>query len=139
MDPLSLTASAIAVATLAAQVGSTLTRIQNFPGRLQATKNELTNLGGVLPYIETVLAERKNAQVTDHSLDILHSLIAQIESKLRELERVLIRLQGLPSAPRKPIVVAANWMKERGNIQMIQEDLRAMKINLSMYQGTANS
>jgi hypothetical protein len=69
----------------------------------------------------------------DHSLDILYSLIVRIESKLRELKRLIIRLQGLPFAPRKPVVVAANWMKERGKNQMIQEDLRAMKINLSMY------
>ncbi len=139
MDPLSVTASAIAVATLAAQVGSTISRVREFSGRMQATKNELTDLGAVLRYIATVLAERKNSQVTDHSLDILHSLIARIDSKLRELESLLIRLQGLPSAPRKPIVVAANWIKERGKIQMIQEDLRAMKINLNIYQGTANS
>ena len=59
---------------------------------------------------------------TDHSLDILYSLIARIESKPRELKRLLIRLQGLPFVPRKPIVVAANWMKERGKNQMIQED-----------------
>jgi chromosomal replication initiation ATPase DnaA len=54
------------------------------------------------------LAERKHAHITDHSLDILHSLMARIESNLRELERLLIRLQGLPSALKKPIVIAAN-------------------------------
>jgi hypothetical protein len=78
MDILSVTASAIAVAILAAQVGSTISRIRHFPGRLQATKNELTDLGGVLWYIATFLAERKHAQVIDHLLHILHSQIARI-------------------------------------------------------------
>jgi hypothetical protein len=137
MDPLSVAASCIAVATLAANVGSTLMKLR--VGNVQAMKNQVTDLGGVLRHVAVVLRERQQNNITDESLALLQHHLAQTESKLKEVDCLLIHIIGPPNNPRKSVGKAAIWLKEKGKLQSLQQDLRVLKSNLNMAMGSSHS
>jgi hypothetical protein len=106
---------------------------------LQAMKNQVTDLGGVLRHVAVVLSERQQNNITDESLALLQHHLAQTESKLKEVDCLLIRIIGPPGNPRKSVGKAAIWLKEKGKLQLLQQDLRVLKSNLNMAMGSSHS
>jgi enamine deaminase RidA (YjgF/YER057c/UK114 family) len=73
MDPISVTASVIAVATLAAQIAAALsdlrTLCKQLPGRLHALSNEVSDVEVVLIQVAKVIEERSCSPIATAETD----------------------------------------------------------------------
>ena len=139
-EPLSLVASIIAVATVAAQITSTLSKLRvicELPGRLHALSNELTDLQVVLRHVGTTVDDG-TAQPSEEKETILQ-LLQRAESKLSELNVIIQRLTVSCVSKGKCVVRAATWWKEKPQLQALQEDLHEIKASLNMLLGVSNS
>ncbi|MCJ1384210.1 hypothetical protein MMC17_007326 [Xylographa soralifera] len=96
MDPLSISASAIAIAALATQVCKALARLREncktLPGRLHALNNEVADIKSVLCQVASVIQER--ASVLDSNIEQMKisQLLEQAEAKLKELKEIVNHL-----------------------------------------------
>ena len=139
-DPLSLAASVIAVATVAAQISKAITKLRVFnelPGRLQALKNEITDLEVVLHHMHSLVEERKVMPRADQAS--LVSLLERANLKLRELATVIDRIGVSCVGGGKLVNRAASWWKEKPRVQALQDDIREVKGNLNILLGASNS
>ncbi|MCJ1372457.1 hypothetical protein MMC20_003681 [Loxospora ochrophaea] len=140
MDPLSLAASVIAVATVAAQTCKAFLRLRALhkaiPGRLHALNNEAVDVEIVLYQVATVIRERESLASTIPSIDneqehIKH-LLKQAYSKLNELKAIVNRLCD-SCANSKPFDFRGyKWQKEQDRLQALQNDIKSIKCNLNI-------
>lgn len=141
MDPLSITASAIAVATLAGQVctlfGELRLLYRSLPGRLAALNNEVADLQIVLYEIASLLEKRAVLPESKHSP--LPHLLRQANTKLCELQLIVARLRVSRRDARHPLQPINMLRKEQGQLQSLQEDIRSIKCNLNILLGASNS
>ncbi len=91
MDPLSIAAGAIAVATLAAKTCSALADLRSLcrslPGRLHALNNEVADLQLVLFQLASLIKER--ACLPESGQSTIPHLLKQAETRLIELESIV--------------------------------------------------
>lgn len=143
MDPLSLTASIIAVATLAAQCAKALSALREasktLPGRLHALNNEVTDLQAVLADVTTLLDERENCRITSKEQNSIPHIAAQLSIKLTELKSIVESLTVSCSRSRIPLVRARAWTKVQGKLLSLQEDIKSAKSRLNVLLGASNS
>lgn len=143
MDPLSLAASVIAVATVSAQVCTALSKLRSLckslPGRLHAINNEVADLELVLTQVATILKERGALLGSKQSIEAIPHLLKQAKTKLDSLATLIDRLIAATSKSKIPLVVATIWRKEQGNVQTLQEDIRTIKSSLNILLGASNS
>ncbi|KAF2106429.1 hypothetical protein BDV96DRAFT_590919 [Lophiotrema nucula] len=141
MDPLSITASVITVATLACQVctrfGELRSLCRGLPGRLAAVNNEVADLEIVLYEIASLLEKR--AALPDSKQSPLPHLLKQASTKLHELDVVVARLRASCRDGRHPLLAANMSRKEQGPLMSLQEDIRSIKCNLNILLGASNS
>lgn len=139
-DPLSLAASIIAVVTVAAQTSKAIAKLRvlnELPSRLQALKNEVTDLEVVLHQIHLLIEERKIMSDTDQAS--LAHLLERARVKLLELSTVIDRISRSCIGRGKLVNRAASWWKEKSRIQILQDDIRVVKGNLNIILGASNS
>jgi hypothetical protein len=145
MDPLSVTASVIAVAALAADIAAALsdlrTLCKQLPGRVHALSNEVSDIEVVLFQVAKVIKERScspiPAEETDHTT--IPHLLRKAETKLNELKSII---DGLAAASQRNNVLifrAGLWRKEQPRLQALQEDIKAIKSSLNVILGASNS
>lgn len=143
MDPLSLAASVITVASLAASTCSAISRLRSLakglPGRLHAVGNEVADLELVLTEVATLLKERTNLLRSEQPLESIPHLLTQAEIKLKELNAILDRLTAASTNSKVPLLGASIWRKEHGRLQTLQEEIRSVKSNLNILLGASNS
>ncbi|RYO91879.1 hypothetical protein DL762_001959 [Monosporascus cannonballus] len=143
MDPLSLAASVITVASLAASTCSTISELRSLckglPGRLHAVSNEVADLELVLMEVATLLRERAALLGSQQSMGAIRYLLIQAKTKLKELDAVLDRLTAASVNYKVPLVGASIWRKEQGRLQMLQDDIRTFKSSLNILLGASNS
>jgi hypothetical protein len=141
MDPLSITASVIAVATFAAQICSAFQDLRNLckslPGRLHALNNEVADLELVLFQIAS-LAEQRACLPNNIEFAIPHQL-KQAKARLTELENLLRTFSKAYQDTKNPLVGARLWRKESEKIKSLQESIQSVKGNLIIMLGAANS
>jgi len=141
MDPLSVTASVIAIATLASQVCTTFGELRSLcgslPGRLAAVNNEVADLEIVLYEIASLVEKR--AALPDSEQSPLPHLLKQANTKLYELEAIVARLRTSCREARYPLATANMLRKGQGPLKSLQEDLRSIKCNLNILLGASNS
>ena len=140
MDPLSLTASVIAVATVAAQIGSVFAelrkRCRELPGRLHALNNEVADIEVVLYQVAAALNDRSSLPARDQTA--IPHLLKQAKAKLSELNEIIGRLAA--ACDRKKVFLrASTWRKEQPKLQALQEDIKAVKCSLNIMLGASNS
>ena len=91
MDPLSLTASVIAVATVAAKIGSVFAELRKhcieLPGRLHALNNEVADIEVVLYQVAAVVNDRSSLPASDQIA--IPRLLKQAKTKLSELNEIM--------------------------------------------------
>ena len=96
MDPLSLTASVIAVATLAAQTYNAFAKLRGLhkaiPGRLHALNNEAVDIELALHQVTAVVREREVLQPREPEQANIKHLVKQAKINLNELRAVVNRL-----------------------------------------------
>ncbi|KAL9080470.1 MAG: hypothetical protein Q9157_000784 [Trypethelium eluteriae] len=143
MDPLSLTASIIAVATLAGQTCQGFIKLRGLhksvPGRVHALHNEVVDLKVVLHQLADVTRDREVLlSSTPERADIEH-LLKRAESKLTELDAVNSRLVKACIETKIPIFRGPRWQKEQAKIQTLQDEIKSVKSSLNVILGASNS
>lgn len=126
MDPLSLTASVIAVIGAASRIASGLKRIidlRKAPAVLLALNNEVSDLQLILAQLES-LAPSRTARDADQSLLQNTTLV---KAKLQELEiiiyaRLIAKSGGLNRAA---------WLLAQDKVETIRKDIRLLRVNIS--------
>lgn len=141
MDPLSLAASVITVASLAASTCSAIAELRSLckglPGRLHAVTNEVADLELVLTQVAALLKER--ATLPSSALDPIPHLLNRARNKLQELAAIVDRLKAVSRNSKLPLLGAKAWRKEHGHLQTLQDDIRTVKSNLNVLLGASNS
>jgi len=144
-DPLSLTASVVAVATVAAQIAGALAELRRLckqlPGRLHALSNEVSDIEVVLFQVDKVIEERSSSPIptaeTDHTT--IPQLLKNAEAKLNELKSIIDSLAVSSRRNNVAIFRAGLWRKEQSRVQALQEDIKAIKSSLNVILGASNS
>ncbi|KAK8175049.1 ankyrin repeat-containing domain protein [Phyllosticta citrichinensis] len=133
MDPLSIAASAIAVATLAKQICGAFSEMRStsrsLPGRLHALNNEVADLE--FAQRRVVLPDSKHSTIPHH--------VCQASSKLRELQNIVERLSATSRENKACCFLVHVWQKEKGKLLVLQDDIRSIKCNLNIVLGASNS
>lgn len=141
MDPLSAAASAIAVATFAAQICSALSELrslcQSLPGRLHAVNNEVADLELVLFQVAALIKGR--ACLPESKQSAIPHLLKQASAKLVELKSIVDRLAITCRNSKIPLLGANAWRKEQRKLEELQDDIRTVKCSLNIMLGASNS
>ncbi|KAI9750457.1 MAG: hypothetical protein M4579_006462, partial [Chaenotheca gracillima] len=141
MDPISVVASAIAVATLAGQICTAFANLRSLcrslPGRLHALNNEVADLEIVL--LELASLVEKRTHLPDRKQSAIPHLLRQANTKLLELQNLVGRLRSTSEDTRFPLVTAHVFRREQTNLQRLQEDIRSVRCNLNILLGASNS
>ena len=140
MDPISITASVIAIATLAAQVGTAFAELRKdcteLPARLHALNNEVADIAFVLHQVAAVLEERNCLSDSDKAS--IPTLLSQADVKLQELRDILDQFRGT-CVTRRVLLRASVWRKWQPKLQVLQSDIREIKCSLNVLLGASNS
>ena len=140
-DPLSVTASVIALATAAAQISKAISRLRHFgevPGRVYILKNEVSDLEVVLRQVGQALEQHSLAVDNEHGS--LEPLLLRAKGHLTDLARALERIANACAGGKVKIISkTAIWWKEKSLFEGFQKDLRSVKATLNLMLGAANS
>ena len=145
MDPLSITTSAITVATLAAKTCSAFAQLRSIcktlPGRLHAINNEVADIEVVCYQVAAVLDERVWLLPTGHGNTHAHvrQLLRQTNVKLRELKGIVDQLITTCDRSKIAIFAVQAWKREQGRLHALQEDIKTVKCTLNIMLGASNS
>lgn len=143
MDPLSITTSMIALATLAKQVTNVLAGIRNdwesLPGRIHALSNEIQDFSVVLHQIAIAVEERKVSCWDGPDESTLPGLLARGETALLDLKGVLENLLSAGTRKREAIPRIRLWRREQGRISALQNDVKQVKSSMNLLLGASNS
>ena len=143
MDPLSLTASVIAVATLAAQTCNTFAKLRGLhkaiPGRLHALNNEVVDIELVLYQVAAVVREREVLLPREHEQDDIEHLVEQAKTKLDELRAIVNRLCDTCIDTKLSPFRGYRWHKEQERLQGLQNGINSVKCSLNIILGASHS
>lgn len=141
MDPISIAASAITVATLAAKTCSAVANLrsvcQSLPGRLHALNNEVADLELVLFQLASLIKERDCLPESRPST--IPYILNQASDKLTELKNIVRRHAIHCEKTKVSLTAASAWRKDQSKLQQLQEDIRAVKCSLNIMLGASNS
>lgn len=142
MDPLSIAASAITVAALAASTCQAFVELRtlckSLPGRLHALSNEVTDINVVLIQVASVFNERACSIADNQQQTILH-LLEQAEAKLGKLQKIVQELANTCDRAKLSVLQAHAWRKEQPKLRVLQEDIKTVKCSLNIALGASNS
>jgi hypothetical protein len=145
MDPLSVAAGVIAVATIAAQVSHILAEIRGdwdaLPGRIHALNNEVQDFNAVLHQV-AIAVEEKRVSAQDehgHAAPAFLAQIARGKTALLELRTILERLLAAGSKRRDAIPRVLLWRSEQRRVVLLQEEIKQVKSSLNVLLGASNS
>lgn len=143
MDPLSLTASVAAVATIATQICAIIAEIRHdcaaLPGRIHALNNEVEDLRVVLFQVSSIIKEREMCGVKSQAETNIQNLLVQGRSRLLDLKELLMRIRLSGSRKRELIFKTISWRKQQEAIGLIQHDIKSLKSSLNVLLGASNS
>jgi hypothetical protein len=141
MDPISLAASVIALASAAAQISTAISRLRHFgevPGKIYALKNEVSDLEVVLRHIGQALEDKSLAPDTAHGS--LEQIIARTKGHLANLAKALERVANAWKGSKVKVISRSTiWLKEKELFQTFRDDIGSVKATLNLILGTANS
>lgn len=141
MDPLSITASSIAIATLVTQVISAFDQLrgacQTLPGRLHALNNDVVDLNAILRDVEAAAAHPSG--LTHHQQTTILPVLKRLRGELTNLEGILLVLTSACSRTKIPLIQARQWSKVQRKLQLLQENIRTQKSNLLITLGSSIS
>lgn len=142
MEPFSVAASAITVATLAASTCRAFANLRalckSLPGRLHALNNEVADIEVVLIQVATVFDERAYS-ITEKQQRAIPRLLDQANEKLTELQSTIEQLTKICASARVVVLQAHAWRREQPKLRALQEDIKTVKCNLNILLGASNS
>ena len=143
MDPLSISAGIVAIATLAGQTSAAFSRLREtchaLPGRLLALFNEIADLEAVLREVANVTRDRSRSRHLLDQSSHISVLLTQARSKLIELRLLVEKLDKACAQTKIPLIKARAWQKAQGKLLHLQEDIQTIKSSLNVLLGASNS
>ena len=143
MDPISLGASVITVAALAAKTGCAFHQLRSacktLPGRLHALSNEVTDIELVLRQVAAIVEKRARDPILRDQRENIPLLLNQARTKLDELTKIVHKLQDVSAHTRIPLFKLAAWRREQPRLLALQEDIKTIKCSLNVLLGASNS
>jgi hypothetical protein len=139
MDPLSITASVIAIVGVANSCVTNLRASAQASADIQSLVNDISDLNIVLTQVIVLCqhCQQVDNDVTKGSLIALKSLLKHAEDHLLELHSIVQKsLEGSSSARRK--VSHLRWIRNKARVIQLQDRIRSTRLNLSIVIGTAN-
>ncbi len=141
MDPVSLTASAVALVAFATRVCTAISSLRSLckilPGRIHAVSNEVADFELVLLQLTALLESRR--QLPESKYSAMPHLLKQARTKLTELESIIHKLIRVRQNSRIPITIVKAWRHEQVRLKELQDDIRSVKSNLNIMLGASNS
>lgn len=142
MDPLSIAASAITVAALAASTCRAFADLRSLckslPGRLHALNNEVADIEVVLVQVATVFNDRAHS-IPENQQQAIPRLLKQANAKLIELQSTIEQLNKLCDRTKIVVLQAHAWRKEQPKLRALQDDIKTVKCSLNIVLGASNS
>ena len=142
MDPLSIAASAVTVAALAASTCRTFSELRSFcrslPDRLHALNNEVADTEIVLAQLATVFSKRTSL-IEEAEQQVTLDLLSQASVALSQLQDILKEFTGLRNRSQFVLIQARAWRKEQSNLERLQANLKRVKCTLGIMLGASNS
>ena len=133
-DPLSITASIIAVVTAIEGVSKTLAKIRNAhnaPYELSALVNEVSNLRIVLNDVYTHLESESSRPEPLKSIRHMVEVLERAKDTLLRLDQLIYRkLTKHDSTSANPKVSRYEWIKARSIIENYRQSLRDIKLDV---------
>ena len=147
MDPLSLTASIIAIVGVGGEVAKAvrkLASLKDAPGLILALNNEISDLYLVILAIRDIYQRQRasfsSSPETLTTDNIVISTLTQANDKVLELKALHRRLTSRTTGSSNLNTLnKASWLRERKNVKKIQEDLHTVRLKLSAALGILNS
>ncbi|KAL8958300.1 MAG: hypothetical protein Q9193_004614 [Seirophora villosa] len=143
MDPLSIVASVIAVAGLAASTSRAFHELRSLcktlPGRLHALSNEVADFELVLHQVRIAFEERSTDPLFKDHASSIPKVLQGADRKLEELRAIVQKFSRSCRRGRAPFIGALTWRKDLPKLQALQEDIRTIKCNLNILLGASNS
>lgn len=146
MDPLSITASIIALGQAVASTGTVLRTVRSFvnaPAEFLALLNDLTSLQAVVEDIKSSCEAIEAGSTSSISknlktLEALEQDLRQIYSDLTKLAEKFIA--GLRGRNRNGLPRISNfkWFKEKDNIKQLRERARDLQLRLALAYNILN-
>ena len=142
MDPLSIAASAITVAALAASTCRTFSELRflcrSLPGRLHALNNEVADTEVVLDQLAT-LSSKRTSLIEEAEQQVTMELLSQARVALSQLQDILKAFTGLCARSKFVLIQARAWRKEQPKLEKLQDDIKRVKCTLGIMLGASNS
>jgi hypothetical protein len=140
-DPLSIAASILAIATAAGQITkavSHLRRLGGVPGRIYALRNEVTDLEVILRHVGQALQQGSLTIVNQHGS--LQDVQKRAKTALTDLSITLKRVEDACERSKARVIKRTTvWLREESNLQMLQNDIRAVKETCTLMLGASTS
>lgn len=141
MDPVSLTASVIAIVSFSSQICSAISSLRSLcktlPGRLHAVNNEVADLELVLSQVATLVEGR--ASLPESRYSAVPHLLKQARSKLSEVDDIVKRLTEIFVKSKTPLSRMNAWRKEQDRLQRLQDDIHTVKSSLNIMLGATHT
>ncbi len=144
MEPLSITASVIAVVTLTAKVTNSLNKLRGLreaDNLVHALMNEVTTLRAISTQIEAVARQYQDSMSSEQlaCLEQLKQVLRAAKDKLEELNNIihyqLLRPSGSGGIEK---LSRRAWLRHKTDVQRIQQELRTFRQDIGTLIGTLN-
>ena len=151
MDPLSLTASIIAIVGVGGQAAKAVRKLASLkeaPDLLLALNNEISDLSLVVSAIQDVFQRQQSSGVLfpNYRAGEL-SVDTSVTDTLRQAKEIVSKLEALydrlnTSASGSSGSTTFNkvtWLREQKRVRQMQKDLRSIRLKLAVVLGILNS
>ncbi|KAL9116909.1 MAG: hypothetical protein Q9187_006561 [Circinaria calcarea] len=143
-DPLSITASIVAVIGAARVITKTLGKIKNLrnaPNELLALFNEVSDLRIILEDLQHyILQNIERPQILQEELQHISILVDRAKDKLLELDEFIqYRLVKPESISDQIKVSKRKWARAKDSIERFRQSLRDIRLNISTHMIVVNS
>ena len=143
-DPLSITASIIAVISAAEGVGKTLAKIKDIrkaPNEVIALINEVSDLRIILGDFEGYIAQNtERPQILQSQLDHMSVLLQRAKDRLLELDQLVEYRLLTPGSRSDQIQVSRReWAGAKDTIKKFRTSLRDIRLNIIAQMVVVNS
>ena len=144
MDPLSVTASVIAVIGAAREITKAILKLRilnKAPSEFHTLINEVADFQAVLGNVDAVLSSRnEEANLPQEPMLSLSRSLNEAKGKLLELSQIIEnRLTKPAPAGEEPRVVRQKWLRERARVKAILGDLKDIRVSLAVMLGALHT
>ncbi|KAL9067376.1 MAG: hypothetical protein Q9157_006830 [Trypethelium eluteriae] len=143
MDPLSVSASIVALVGAATTAVKIIKKLHDAPSEVCGLLEEISDLQAVLAGLHTVvtnLSAEDRSPTTRLLTQSLSDLLDRAKSKIVKIGGIIHGILDRPAAENgKAKVSRVSWLMEKSNVRALQEDIRSIKLSLALLLGAVAS